>query len=173
MRCFQYPNRLIALSGLVAVLSLAGCGSDDDQAQLEAAQKSLVAASQAVSDARAVVEEREAQAEAADEELQVAKRELRQAEIELGKIETSIDARATDTVLFRIIQRALLEDEDLEKFAIAAQVEDGVVYLRGRVPDAELQQRAVDIAGDAPGVIGVESSIAVDTPAVATPPPTQ
>ena len=147
-----------------ALLSLAACGGDQAEEKLEEASRYLAKAREAVEEARLDVEERQADAQAAQEELAVAREALREAEEELSGFEAKVDLNATDAVLFRSVQKRLLEDGDLEDVAIAARVDKGVVSLSGAVPEAELRDRAVEIARSTPGVTSVESRIQVKKP---------
>jgi len=147
-----------------ALLSLAACGGDQAEEKLEEASRDLAKAREAVEEARLEVEERQADAQAAQEELTAAREALREAEEELSGFEAKVDLNATDAVLFRSVQKRLLEDGDLEDVAIAARVDKGVVSLSGAVPEAELRDRAVEIARSTPGVTSVESRIQVKKP---------
>ncbi|MFI5216583.1 MAG: BON domain-containing protein [Candidatus Limnocylindria bacterium] len=60
-----------------------------------------------------------------------------------------------------MIQKQLLDDDDLEEVAISARVEHGVVTLSGVVPEAELRERAVKLAESVPGVVSVQDRIQV------------
>ena len=122
-----------------ALLSLAACGGDQAEEKLEEASRNLAKAREAVEEARLEVEERQADAQAAQEELAVAREALREAEEEC-------------------------DDGALEDVAIVARVDKGVVSLSGAVPEAELRDRAVEIARSTPGVTSVESRIQVAKP---------
>ena len=74
-------------------------------------------------------------------------------------MEEEVGSQATDSMLFRTVQKRLLDDDQLEDVAIAARVEGGVVYLTGTVPDPALGERAAAIAADVPGVSSVQSRI--------------
>ena len=65
---------------------------------------------------------------------------------------------------------AVLPLAALEDVAIRAGVADGIVTLSGEVPEAALEERAIEIAAKTPGVVRVESRIEVDLPPVAAPP---
>jgi osmotically-inducible protein OsmY len=147
-----------------ALLALAGCGGDGAEEELEEASRSLAKAREAVEEARGEVEERRAEVQAAQDELAVAREALREAEEQLSGFEAKVDLNATDAVLFRSIQKRLLDDGDLEDVAIVARVENGVVSLSGTVPDAELRDRAVEIARSTAGVASVESRIQIEKP---------
>ncbi len=104
------------------------------------------------------------------EQLETAEAELEEALAQLAAAETRVDeardelaAFATDDVVFRAVQLALLETDDLSDVAIRASVQDGVVTLRGGVENADERDLAVSVAKAIPGVVAVESEIAVAT----------
>lgn len=147
-----------------ALLALAACGGNGAEEELEEASRGLAEAREAVGEARREVEERQAEVQAAQDELAAARAALREAEARLSGFEAKVDLNATDVVLFRSIQKRLLTDGALEDVAIEARVDKGVVSLSGAVPDAELRDRAVEIARSTPGVTSVESRIQIDKP---------
>lgn len=151
---------------LVAMLVALGCGGAEE-AQLEEFSEQLAELHTAVDEAQANVDEREATRRSAEAELSAAQAQLSDAQRELAALEDEAGG-ATDTVLFRLVQRRLLDDSDLEKVGISAAVEGGVVELSGVVPSAELRDRAVHIASGIPGVTSVEDRIRV-LPAVSSP----
>jgi osmotically-inducible protein OsmY len=147
-----------------ALLALVGCGGNGAEEELEEASRGLAKAREAVEEARSEVEERKTEVQAAQDELAEAREALREAEEELSGFEAKVDLNATDAALFRSIQKRLLDDGSLEDVAIAARVDMGVVSLSGTVPEAELRDRAVEIARSTPGVTSVESRIQVEKP---------
>jgi osmotically-inducible protein OsmY len=164
-------SRPILLLVLVIVpFWLAACGGPDPEADLVAASEELAAARSTVEAAKAVVEQRQGVVSDANAQLDASRQELREAEERLARAASQVDVRATDDVLFRSVQRRLLEDGELEDVAVAATVSNGTVTLSGRVPNGGLADRAEEIANDTPGVVRVESLIEVDIPAVAAPP---
>jgi hyperosmotically inducible protein len=147
-----------------ALVALA-CGDSDTEVDLEEASQAVEEARVQVEQARETVEAREAEVQEAQQRLAEAKAALREAESEFAKREAVVNRSATDDVLFRAVQKRLLEDEKLAEVAIAARVSKGVVTLSGSVPDAELRDHAVEIARTTPGVSSVESLIEVPVPA--------
>jgi len=152
-----------------ALLALA-CGGSEE-AQLAAFSEQLAELHTAVDEAQTSVDEKEAARRSAESELSAAQAQLRDAQRELAAIEEQAGG-ATDTVLFRLVQRRLLDDSDLEKVGISAAVDAGVVELSGIVPSLELRDRAVGIASGIPGVASVENRIRV-LPAVSSEGPSE
>lgn len=161
------------LAGIAALALLAtpllGCGGGDDEVaaledaigRLEQAREAVDEASHDVEEASAALAERQEAANEARAALAEAREGLAQAEKQLASAQSSVSERATDDVLFRTIQKRLLDDEELADVAISAKVTRGVVVLSGQVPDADLRERALEIANAVQGSVAVESRIAV------------
>jgi osmotically-inducible protein OsmY len=144
-----------------ACLALAaGCGESEEETLAKAAA-AVAEAREAVKTAREQVDSRQAAASAADQELATARDALRQAEDALRTAEGRIDTSATDAVVFRTLQKRLLEADELEDLAVAAEVVKGVATLRGSVPDEKTREIALEIARSTPGVLAVESRVDV------------
>lgn len=150
-----------ALAVAALVLLPLACGESDREAELREASRALEEARSQVERKQEIVDRKREAVEAARRELEKARDELEQARERLAEAEERVGEHATDAVLFRSVQRRLLEDEKLENVAIAARVEQGVVELSGRVPSAKLRDRAVEVAKQASGVVRVESNIEV------------
>jgi osmotically-inducible protein OsmY len=149
---------LVLLPGLL----LATACSDPTPEQLLADATAAYNKAQTVADkARADLELREEAFAKAQENRDESASKLRDAERSLAEAKVALGLVATDELLFREVQRSLLDDPELEKVAIQASVNGGVVRLTGSVPDAELAERAAGIAGAVPGVAGVEDRILV------------
>ncbi|MCG8591525.1 MAG: BON domain-containing protein [Proteobacteria bacterium] len=146
-----------ALAATVAV----GCSTDERQAELEAASAELAEARAERQEMLERVAERRAAAEAAAQELAAAEAELAAVDERLTAAVHRVDEHATDGLLFRSVQRQLLEDAALEDVAIAASVENGVVTLAGIVANADQRDRALEIANATPGVVRVEERIQI------------
>jgi osmotically-inducible protein OsmY len=154
--------------GLVTLVAALACSGSDPEAELIEASQAVEQARSRVETARANVEKRETEAEEAKQRLTEARTVLREAQENVTKYEASVDRNATDSVLFRAVQKRLLEDRQLKDVAIAARVDKGIVTLSGNVPNAKLRDRALEIAQQTPGVNRVESLI--DVPVAARKP---
>ncbi len=149
------------LVGLATALAVLACGDSDPEVDLEQVSQAVEEARVQVEQARETVETRESDVKEAEERLSEARSALREAESEFAQREAVVNRSATDAVLFRAVQKRLLEDDDLSKVAIAARVSKGVVTLSGSVTNAKLRDQAVEIARTTPGVGSVESRIEV------------
>ncbi len=150
----------------MALIVAASCGGGDDQAaQLEAATQELAEAQSEVEAARTTVEETLETVTAAEAELGEARQALVASQERLANARALVGASATDAVLFRSIQRDLLQEDSLDDFAIAAQVDEGVVTLTGTVASAQIRERAAEIARSTSGVASVNNRIEIEVSA--------
>jgi osmotically-inducible protein OsmY len=161
-------RRVAAALALTAALGVA-CGEESPEEKLARAREELNAAEEALADRKARVEEREKTYEDARAALDGARDALREAEQRVDAAEAQVASFATDDLLFRAVQKRLLEEERLRDVAISASVQNGVVTLSGDVPDPELRDHAVAVAGDVAGVRSVRSELRVGQPAAASP----
>ena len=146
---------------------LLACGGESREALLEAATESVAEAAQAVGEAQAELalrDEELARAEQARTEAQAA---FEEAEQRLREAETTLGLHATDEVLFRSVQKRLLEERDLRDVAIAARVQEGVVTLTGDAVSERVRDAAVETARAVPGVREVRSELRIAAPEAA------
>jgi osmotically-inducible protein OsmY len=77
--------------------------------------------------------------------------------------------RLNDPALARKVESEIFRAADVPKGDVVVNVEDGVVYLRGQVPDEGMIERLVTEAGEVDGVQRVESLLhAAGSPAPKT-----
>ena len=145
---------------LAAGVLFAGCG-ESEEAKIAKLTEELGKLRQSVTQTRSEVAQRETAAKAAQDALAKSRGELRDGEARIAEIEKELGAHATDPVLFRMVQKQLLEDDDLEDVAISANVQRGVVTLSGVVNNEKLRDRAVKLAEAVPGVVSVQDRIQV------------
>ena len=67
------------------------------------------------------------------------------------------EERLNDPAIARKVESEVFRDQDLSKGAISVNVEYGVVYLRGEVPDRKQMDALVDRTRKVDGVRGVEN----------------
>ncbi len=151
---------LMLASTLLCGGLLVGCGNSEEE-KIEALTKELGSLREGLSETRAEVAEREATAKTANDALAKTRGELRESETRIAAIEKELGTHATDPVLFRMVQKQLLDDDDLEDVAISARADHGVVTLSGVVDNEKLRDRAVKLAESVPGVVSVQDRIQV------------
>lgn len=145
---------------LVVTFAVVGC-SETPLDQYRDAMDAVAQAREDVTDEKAeVVELRE---ELADlkEQLNEAVAELENERAELNHARQVAAERATDQVLFNVIQNKLLDDDRFEQAAIAVGVDNGVVTLTGMVPDAATREAAGKVAASQAGVTDVVMKLTV------------
>jgi len=161
-------TRWFALAVAVGVVaSIVACGEPDPEEALEAASAELDAAREQLASADTGVQTIRTRMRELEAELADAERVRREAQRHVTEAEALVSERASDDVLFRAVQRRLLEDSSLADAAVTAHVADRVVTLRGEVAHATLRDRAVAVAAEAPGVARVVSEL--KTPAALAP----
>ena len=69
--------------------------------------------------------------------------------------------RRSDAELLKEVEEALFYDTWIDADAIKVEVKDGVVILRGELPNFEEIRYATDDAWDVDGVVGVRSELTV------------
>jgi len=169
-------SRLIALAcALLLALLATGCGEATPEEKLADATDELSAATQAKTAAQAALsqlDQRLEDAQAARDKAALAFEETRQ---RWEDAKDAVGEFATDEVLHRQVNRALLEEPELEGATITAGVEDRVVTLVGGAPDAKSIALASELADAVPGVGEVVSDVVIEDAATAptdTPTPT-
>lgn len=145
---------------IVALIAVAGC-SEDPQQRYERAAANLETAKEARAEAQAAVDAKKAELRRLQEKLDAAEQRLAKARERLEQASEAVNASVSDEVLFRSIQRALLDEERFAGAAIAVGVQDRVVTLTGTVPDDATRKAAVRVAREHAGVKEVVDFIEV------------
>ncbi len=161
--------RLRPLLILLPLVLLIGCGEPTQEELLEAATEALEGANLEADEASAALAQREEELAMAQSARDGAAERLREAQRGLAEARTQVGLHATDDLLFRKVQQALLEDAVLADVAVSAKVEDGVVTLSGDVPSEAVRSHATVLAEAVPGVAEVRSLLVVPEPATAKP----
>jgi osmotically-inducible protein OsmY len=160
-------RRLAGAGSFLLFLTLTACGESSVEEQLVRAEGVLRDARGAVRQATEKVDQEEQELEVVQAELREARRELSEAEARLADAESKVDLKTTDDLVFRSLQRRLLEEDELDHVALRVEVNRGVVTVRGTVPEAESRDLALEIAGEFPGVASVNDQITVSEKAEA------
>ncbi len=154
-----------AIAGIISATLAIGCAEEDPVAAIAKANAAVAAQEDVVEVAEQLVITRQKEVIEAQENLAEAKGKVRTEESKLARLESEVDRGAMDTVLFRSVQKRLLDDAQLSQVAIVAGVEKGVVTLSGSVENSKLRDRAIEVAGGTKGVKSVQSRIAVSVSA--------
>ena len=154
---------------LLPLMLLIGCGEPTQEELLEAATAALDVAEFEADEASAALAQREEELTLAQSARDEAAERVREGERSLSEARTQVGLHATDDLLFRTVQQALLEDAVLSDVAISAKVEDGVITLTGDVPSEAIRSHATRLAEGVPGVAEVRSQLRVPEPETALP----
>ena len=154
-------SRTLSLLPLVLLAFALGCGEPSQEELLQAANEALVEAKIEVDEASAALAQREEELAMAQSGRDEAAERLREGERALAEAHAQVGLHATDDLLFRTVQQALLKDEVLGDVAVSAKVDDGVVTLTGSVPSEAIRSHAALVAGSVPGVAEVRSLLTV------------
>jgi len=145
----------------LAVLFSFACADSSPETILEDASKEFSEAMEELRLADESVEALRGQMRKLEDELADAERVRREASKHVKEAEARLSEVADDDTLFRSVQRRLLEDAELAQTAVSAEVENRIVTLRGEVGSQEAVDRAVEVAGSAPGVASVVNELSV------------
>lgn len=146
------PALLLAAASLL----LAACGEPTPEARLEAVGEALETSTGQLADLNAQVLD----AETLLQGLREKRRELRN---RVRTLEERLEVEATDVAIFRSVQGELLASDSLAETAIAVDVDEGVVTLRGTVNSTSEISHALGIARGVDGVESVASLLRVRT----------
>ena len=155
-----YVRSFVAASA--AAFLLIACGGDSEEAAFREASEDLAEAQAEAEVARGLVQTRLEALDNAQTQLDEAEAALRDADDRVEEARRALAEFATDDVVFRAVQLALLETPELEDVAIRANVDSGVVSLWGSVASEAIRDRAIAVAKGIPGVVGVQSHIGVE-----------
>lgn len=140
------------LQGSALLLGCLGCdGEPPPEQRLAQTREQLAEVSREVGTLEAKVERRREAVREAEDALARARDELEESEQELARVRSRLDEHATRVAVFRAVQKALLEREALEDYAIRVEVADGRVTLRGEVDEQKQADAALEVARNAIG----------------------
>mgnify|MGYP001245050936 CR=1 FL=1 len=145
---------------IAAATAITAC-SPDPQEQYEDATTNLEEAREARNEAQEALEAKKEELAELRSNLNEAEAELQAARQKVDEASQKVDKTVTDEVLFRKIQRELLDEDQFEEAAISVGVTDRVVTLGGNVPDEETRKAALESARSQPGVKDVVDSMEV------------
>lgn len=152
-------NRFVGPFGaLILATTLTACGKPAPETQLEKA-------ADAFDEALTELDDLDSRIDSTYDLLEDLRAQRREQKKQVRTLEEQVDARATDVAIFRAAQTALLNDSALQDAALAVDVEDSVVTIKGSVSDPEQRRRAISLATNTPGVDRVLSRIRVVEPA--------
>jgi osmotically-inducible protein OsmY len=150
-----------ALAGMLLLAGTLACGGESPEARLDEALEAVEEARSDVRERTEELSEERAELDRCRSELAAAQQELDEARRAMMSAEQRLERRTTDVAIFRSVQGALLEAKELKSAGIRAEVNQGVVTLRGEVEHAKQSERAEKLARRTAGVERVQNEIRV------------
>ncbi|WP_158583488.1 BON domain-containing protein [Salinisphaera sp. Q1T1-3] len=141
-------------AGLFAATLATGC-SQSPQDQYDDAVNSLNDSKQELNDAQKRVENARQQMRQAQQSFQQAQQDLDSTRQDMEQARQKVQKSATDQILFRVLQKDVLNKSRFSDAAISVGVEQSVVTLTGAVPDKKTRDKAVELVKNQPGVAHV------------------
>ncbi|HET7313341.1 BON domain-containing protein [Salinisphaera sp.] len=145
---------------LLATLAVAGCSEspqekyNDAISNLHDAKNERQQAKEKVADAREQVQD-------AQKKLNQAQEQLQQAQQEVNSAMQAVNKTVNDEVLFRTLQKKLLNSDKFSESAISVGVNHRVVTLTGTVPDQQTRKQAAQVVRNSAGVASVNNQLQV------------
>ncbi len=140
--------------------ALSGC-SQDPQEKYDSAVEQLNDARESVDDAQAKLDDKKEELAELQDNLDEAQSNLADARSKVDEASQAVNKTVNDEVLFRTIQRELLDKKTFDKAAISVGVTNRVVTLTGNVPDEQTHKQAVKVARSQAGVEDVVDQLQV------------
>lgn len=150
----------IAVVLMFSVL-ISACG-DDAQQRYDRATEALKDAREQRQEAQTAVQEKEKELSKLQDKLNDAEERLADARDQLRAAQAKVNESVNDEVLFRTLQKKMLDEDRFGDAAIAVGVSDRVVTLTGTVPDQSTHKKALKIARNQSGVEEVVDFIEIE-----------
>ncbi|MES1931024.1 transport-associated protein [Salinisphaera shabanensis T35B1] len=149
------------LTGLVlGLIVLAGC-SETPQEKYDNAVEQLEEARESRNDAQEALNDKKEELQELQANLNESEAELKKARDKVAAASEAVNKTVNDQVLFRTIQRDVLNEKSFDKSAISVGVKDRVVTLTGVVPDEETRELALEKARSQAGVKDVVDELEI------------
>ena len=145
---------------MLAMLVAAGC-SQSPQEKYNDATNNLNDAKKARKQAQDNVADAREQVQDAQKKLSKAQDKLQQARQKVIAATQAVNKTVNDEVLFRTLQKKLLDNDKFSKSAISVGVDQRVVTLTGTVPDQDTRKQALQAVRSQPGVASVNDQLQV------------
>lgn len=145
---------------MLTALFVVGCSQspqekyNDAMSKLSDAKKDRDKAKDKVKDARQQVQDDQ-------DKLDKAQAKLDKANQKVASANQAVDKVVNDDVLFRTLQKKLLDDDTFSDSAISVGVSHRVVTLTGTVPDQDTRKRATKVVRNQAGVASVNNQLQV------------
>lgn len=149
---------LVALA--LGLATLSGC-SETPQEKYDNAVEKLNESRESRNEAQEKVNDKKEELSELQANLNEAEAKLQEARKKVEAASQAVNKTVNDEVLFRTIQREVLDKKEFDKAAISVGVKNRVVTLTGNVPDDETRKRAIKLARSQAGVQDVIDELEV------------
>jgi len=149
---------------LIVTVMVSACG-DDAQQRYDRATEALKDAREQRQEAQSAVKDKEKELDQLQEKLNKAEERLSKAREHLREAQAAVSESVNDEVLFRTLQKKMLDEDNFGDSAIAVGVSDRVVTLTGTVPDKATHKEALKTAKDQSGVEEVVDFLEIENKA--------
>lgn len=156
----RQPRFLVIICLVLTALLAVGCSEspqekyNDAMSKVSDAKKDRKQAQQKVDEARKKVQKDQ-------KKLHDAQDKLHKTQQKVADAKHAVDKVVNDDVLFRTLQKKLLDDDQFSDAAISVGVHHRTVTLTGTVPDQDTHKKAVKIAHGQAGVAQVKDQLQV------------
>lgn len=154
---------LLPIALLAGAALLSAC-SPDPQEKYEQATEALKEAREARNDAQDKLDAKKEELAERRSKLNEAEAKLTEARKKVEEASQAVNETVNDEVLFRSIQRELLDKKHFKDAAISVGVKNRVVTLTGNVPNDKTRKQALEIAKSQAGVERVVDRMRVGEP---------
>lgn len=158
---------LVALT--LGLTTLAGC-SETPQEKYDNAVSKLQDTRESRDEAQADLNDNKDELKALRDKIQESEDKLEEARKKVEAATLAVNETVNDEVLFRTIQRDVLDNDAFDEAAISVGVTNRVVTLTGNVPDEETHDKAVKFAREQAGVADVVDELEVAQDVTSAPP---
>lgn len=156
-----HPRTLLLLSILlVGAVSLTGC-SKSPQQKYDSATSHLKDTKKALSEAKQKVSSQQKEVDEAQKKLVDLQQKVDAKRQKVVTATQAVDKTVSDQVLFRTLQKNLLDKDAFSNSAISVGVHNLVVTLSGVVPDQETHDRAIKLTRNQAGVADVRDQLQI------------
>lgn len=156
-----HPRTLLLLSIIViGAAGLTAC-SESPQQKYDAATNHLKDTKKALSEAKQKVDAKQQEIDKAEKKLGELQKKVDSRRQKVVSATQAVNKTVNDQVLFRTLQKNLLDQDQFADSAISVGVHNLVVTLSGVVPDQDTHDEAIKITRDQAGVADVRDKLQI------------
>lgn len=156
-----HARHVVLLASLmIGAAGLSAC-SESPQQKYDSATSHLNDAKDALSEAKHKVDEQQKDVDKAQKKLNELQEKVESKRKNVAEATQAVDKTVNDEVLFRTLQKNLLDKDKFSDSAISVAVNHLVVTLSGVVPDQKTHDRAIKVAKNQPGVADVRDQLQI------------